>query len=935
MRRDPQEIVADRAAEVVTIMGNADDTDGGQWEDERPAPDAAQISNEEAVASALRELLDARLGYRKYKDTRTWRQRIENMDARWQALMPSMLTAYLQWKYGHCEQSESPEEPSEYDLHVEPVDYFNPRESAIIRRSSSQNPAEALVLKGYLGSVPDHPSIVISLDTLELFYDIRRFKPSFSVEAFTKMVCYKYVIPYRRRYRKAISDAFDVYLTLMESVHVKVQAALGRGTRNWRPRYACPACSYKTAEEPSSLYERMYVMDGNNSLKRVAPFGNRKVGDTRTFASDYFIPPHVVDKFANEVKPRQSQPHVEVPDSVDQDPDSDLEEPTEGDPTDGAPVSACASNWKAAASDEKKRMWAIFEETGVFAAACRHGFVLWLIDQIRSGELAKYPLAMTDAIITEIAEAIILAFDIGCSFKVTLMNSSLGQAFQALGSRMTVNAFHGYSHSYPCQLRNHPNIVRGMGIEDLETMERVFSASNQLASVIRYASAYRRHLLIHMFFRQWDEEKYANLGAFMYNNYVQALDIIKSKKPVLEESMGLLKLSHEELDRLAKEEASYFETLRDESPWDVHAIAYVEALQELRAANSELGNADHAFLMSIPENYQWRAPQSGPTDYYRETSATRKLETRRRELEDKVRRLTSQVISYELVLHVNRRWQPGDREYEETTKYIATRNYQRALGRLQRLVIQRLFELHKLNVSQTAYRMQTHIAKSLQKRCKAIRTAVKQYNAAAAALTPPRPELNWDAVSHFSFLEEFSLLQDTRNDIRSKAWAQPLVRETMRTANRVTRAEEELVNVSREALRVHTSIRDEDILFSDVLSKLKSSDALLYGAVNDWCRRRRAVNAHLLAHLLRLYALEGYTGIRGPGTHVGPAREQFPMPDDITPVPPSATTLEHLAVAESSALELDEHEEPVGVEEDADGAVTDLMEHIANIAVVM
>ncbi len=196
---------------------------------------------------------------------------------------------------------------------------------------------------------------------------------------------------------------------------------------------------------------------------------------------------------------------------------------------------------------------------------------------------AKYPLCMSDAIITEIAAAIILVFDIGCSFKITLMNSSLAQAFEALRARICVNAFHGYSHSYPCQLQNHPNVIPGMGIEDLETLERVFSSSNQLAPVIRYASAYRRRLLIHMFFRQWDEEKYANLCPFMYNNYVQA-HIIKSKKPVVEESMGLLELTPQDLETLAKEEASYFETLRDESPWDLHAVAYVEALQELRAA---------------------------------------------------------------------------------------------------------------------------------------------------------------------------------------------------------------------------------------------------------------------------------------------------------------------------------------------------------------
>ena len=48
---------------------------------------------------------------------------------------------------------------------------------------------------------------------------------------------------------------------------------------------------------------------------------------------------------------------------------------------------ACVSNWKAASADEKKKMWAIFDECGIFAAACRHGFLLWLIDMVRSGEL--------------------------------------------------------------------------------------------------------------------------------------------------------------------------------------------------------------------------------------------------------------------------------------------------------------------------------------------------------------------------------------------------------------------------------------------------------------------------------------------------------------------------------------------------------------------
>ena len=101
-------------------------------------------------------------------------------------------------------------------------------------------------------------------------------------------------------------------------------------------------------------------MDGNNSLKRVAVSGTRTVGDTRTFTSDYFIPQAEVNRFAGEVKARQAQPHVEVPRANRLNPDpedgdhSDDDAASDGDPTDGAPDSACASNWKAAASNEKK-----------------------------------------------------------------------------------------------------------------------------------------------------------------------------------------------------------------------------------------------------------------------------------------------------------------------------------------------------------------------------------------------------------------------------------------------------------------------------------------------------------------------------------------------------------------------------------------------------
>jgi hypothetical protein len=55
----------------------------------------------------------------------------------------------------------------------------------------------------------------------------------------------------------------------------------------------------------------------------------------------------------------------------------------------------------------------------------------------------------------------------------------------------------------------------------------------------------------------------------------------------------------------------------------------------------------------------------------------------------------------EVHMGIEKRWDPSFPEYLETLGYLSTRTYQRALEELQRLVVQRLFELHKMNISAT------------------------------------------------------------------------------------------------------------------------------------------------------------------------------------------------------------------------------------------
>ena len=135
----------------------------------------------------------------------------------------------------------------------------------------------------------------------------------------------------------------------------------------------------------------MVCFDGNNSLKRLASTEDKQEGDTREYHSDYYLSRQEVDQYAHEVKARQRQPKPDLIDPEGEDDAQNLDGGAgEGDPTDGADNLAvpCADHWKAAAADNKKTLSGnLFDETGWFVCACRHGMILWVADMIRSGEL--------------------------------------------------------------------------------------------------------------------------------------------------------------------------------------------------------------------------------------------------------------------------------------------------------------------------------------------------------------------------------------------------------------------------------------------------------------------------------------------------------------------------------------------------------------------
>ncbi|TEB23452.1 hypothetical protein FA13DRAFT_1798085 [Coprinellus micaceus] len=463
-----------------------------------------------------------------------------------------------------------------------------------------------LVEAGYLGNSPEEPTMAISLKALDLYRVLCQRKPSFSFEAFAKVLCDLYQTPYRRQWHIALADAFDVFLTIKHSVHTCLAQALGRSLDNWWVMNSCPPC----------MYEQM--------------------GDLQVFLSDYWVDVPEVDHFMLEdIKLRDPEvpPATWDEEVVEEEGEQEtIEKEEKGE------VTECVRNWKAVQADSKKRTMEIFDETGWFACGCWHDLIL-----------AKYPLAIVNWALEVLGDRLRIGYDIGCAFQGTVMSTTLGKKFAKSKLRSCINVYHGYVHNFACQCTNHPNNIEGCGIEDLKTMEQFVSASNATASSIRYTLKYHWHMLLDLFLQQSDKDKYSHLGLMIQNNYRQALNIIQQSTPLLDDILQQMGAKREDLDTWQHDQAQYFATLGKEPEADIHKVAYVELLQEMEAAEKAANSKTKGFLSTVPGD--WDPSQGGQT-YNGELSRTWKLKTERQWVCQKLNQLTREVIEMELKMGI-------------------------------------------------------------------------------------------------------------------------------------------------------------------------------------------------------------------------------------------------------------------------------------------
>ncbi|KDQ19127.1 hypothetical protein BOTBODRAFT_103239 [Botryobasidium botryosum FD-172 SS1] len=222
----------------------------------------------------------------------------------------------------------------------------------------------------------------------------------------------------------------------------------------------------------------------------------------------------------------------------------------------------------------------MYEETGIFVAICRHGFVIIVCDMVRSGELAKYPIAIVNKVqkVYEGRHRLAGAYDIWCSFKETLNKSTLGPQLKKSGLDGCVPAWHGYAHNRLCQLSNHPLYREGFGMNDFEGCERLFSSTNGVARCTRHASSRYRHRMLCAHFEQWDEDKYHDLSSYLLRHYKEALGRQTALTAALSKAEALLGVHSSDFDGWLAEEHEYLQNLVKEPVKNVQDIAYIELL---------------------------------------------------------------------------------------------------------------------------------------------------------------------------------------------------------------------------------------------------------------------------------------------------------------------------------------------------------------------
>ncbi|KAJ6485994.1 hypothetical protein C8R45DRAFT_1098732 [Mycena sanguinolenta] len=816
----------------------------------------------------------------------------------WKEQIPYLVDAYLKLKSGSALNSDGL--PGGWALEVIGLDEYGYQ--YFVHNSTARRTNETLILHGYIGASPEKPLLVFPLRLFEVYRQLHRVCPHFSLSALSTTLTNLHEFPRWSLHAEQLTTAYDAYLEIIREGDAHAHQAMmrdaawyiqNRGVRNRPPSLILCSPTISILRPPSSV---PVLQHGYNTFLT----GHSRL-DNHTSTSFRWLTAAQVDVFKDEVANSQRQAHktkstpdtpttsaaVQVPSvppstqshtpAADASPadDSQPSDSLEKDDDDGDVAWLNVNELSGSEADELTKCINTCVER-IFLTVCRHGHVVVMCDMIRSGELMKYSLAMVKHLLDHYSADIGLGYDIMCAFFKTLMRSLLGAT----------------------QVGWHPMYVQGVGLEDFEECERTFAKSNHLASSTRLCTPFHCQQQIDEHFYFHDLDKHAGSGNFIYQNYRQALEKIAINSGQLSRLESTLGTTATDYEAYHAAEVKYFDGLRKEPEEIQQTVNYIEKLQKYGEAveSSEAAKREFKCL-------DYNIVNNGYTG--RQITL---VQTRYRTTYTKLLALEEDLCRYEEEHHIVTRWTSDSIAYIEGLKLTMERKYRSALAEVERLVVQRLLELTKLGMSGLAYNLHEKISKALKTRSEAIHRALTTYNDVATALSPPRPRLTFTEVLQTTSLAEFDILRATREDIRHLPWTQPARREAMALHFGIKRAKEEIRRLNVEITRLLTFLIDEHIdYYKAIAANVVVDPSLAVELQRRWC------------HASHTSQLVGFSGRIFPGQRLGGD------PNRGDGIPPPFWLASELGVTVMS-VEYDEMDElpPVNVDDDEDLIVREL-----------
>ncbi|KAE9390804.1 hypothetical protein BT96DRAFT_832922 [Gymnopus androsaceus JB14] len=622
--------------------------------------------------------------------------------------------------------------------------------------------------------------------------------PRLGVQPFAKALCDLEGVAFRPYLSSQIYAALDVYVSLLNGVQRRVRAVLGHEGRSWRMLNACPSCQYHLCEDDKLNVCMIGQMGGNDLLKRVERKEDRWADKEEAGLK---LPPASRERIDRHVAGQDYFASLEETKVWDENNWSSIEDPAPSADTELLhhvwAEGRCEERWHNMKEANTVKSAAKFRENGWFVLLCRHMMVLAVCNMVQSGELSRYPLALLHLFMSAEKEerectgegrskgSLAIAYNITCNFSKTLPRSPLKSLAQWSNYLPVVGTMHGYGHECLCQLLFLMLYVVGCGLEDGEGDEHFYSISNTLAPITHHQSAFHRRQAISEFLYYKDIKTYTNISQFLYGNYKQALGITVTCN-ALSMSMKTAGItSPQTFYTWLLEEGKYLQNLAGTPPEETVKMEYYLKLEALQSCQSHLSKLRLNYVSYI----------SGKQDM------ANIYERKCRNEEENELKLIADVQALEKSLEIKVRWVEESDEWA-TGKKMPEAVYRKALDKLESLLVAQVFEMARLNVSSTGYKMRKHIAQSLKNHSKSIQNAITTYNEAAAALTPARRKITWDEVVDYLYLSEFDILCNTCEDVRERKWATPQNRMLMTQFFKFIRAEEELARVHVEVKRL-------------------------------------------------------------------------------------------------------------------------------------